>query len=119
LENESAPATASEYEPPVRPVVASATVSPPASEQCVHTAAARPDDPECTSALAWVLPTAMPTASPVSPVVAVAELVSSPLPVPSVMARGAPELPDVELAPLGPVCATPIASASPVDPEVA
>lgn len=75
------PATASEYEPPVCPVMASAIVSLPARSQCVHSAAARPDEPEWTKALADVLPTEIPTASPVLPVVAAAAETRSVLPV--------------------------------------
>src|SRR5579872_4113130 len=94
-------------------------VSPPARLQWVHSAAARPEAPERTIALAASLPTEMPTASPVLPLLAAAALAVVPFPVPSVIARTVPAFPDAAVAPAGPCCAIPIASEFPVDPDVA
>jgi hypothetical protein len=61
----------------------------------------------------------MPTASPVAPLEATAELVAEPLPGPSVIARTRPASPEVALELAGPCRTIPMASASPVDPDVA
>ena len=119
LAYESCPATARENELPVWPDSASATVPPPASVQWVHSAAARPELPEWTSALAPCLPIEMPTAAPVDPVVATAEFVSAPAPVPSETARTTPALPDIAVDPAAPCSARAMPRASPVDPDVA
>ncbi len=85
----------------------------------MHTAAARPEAPERTRALPPRTPMEMPTALPVAPLVATAELFAEPLPGPSVSARTGPASPEVAAALAGPCRTIPMASASPVDPEVA